>query len=55
MTANFFDAKALGEIVAKTLGLVAGEDVEIKKDRSNPMRVLVLRHSKQESQRERAV
>jgi hypothetical protein len=40
---NVFDIKTLGEIIAKALGLQPGENVEIRRDRLDPNRVMVLR------------
>jgi hypothetical protein len=39
-----FDIKALGDIIAKALGLRAGDEIEIQVDRLDPNRVLVRRH-----------
>ena len=38
-----FNVKSLGELVAHALGLQPGDDVEIARDRLNPMRLLVVR------------
>lgn len=45
---GFFDVKALGEVVAKALGLKPGDDIEIQRDRLDPNRVLVRRHVNQQ-------
>lgn len=37
------DAKTLGELVAKTLGLRSNDTLELKRDRLNPNRILVVR------------
>jgi hypothetical protein len=39
-----FSIKALGEVIAKALGLKPGDDIEIQRDRLDPNRVLVRRH-----------
>jgi hypothetical protein len=39
-----FSIKALGEVIAKALGLAPGDEIEISRDRLDPNRVLVRRH-----------
>ena len=43
-----FDVKALGETIAKALGLRPGDDVEIQRDHLDPNRVLVRRHASEQ-------
>ncbi len=40
-----FDVRALGETIAKALGLRPGDDVEIQRDKLDANRVLVRRHA----------
>jgi hypothetical protein len=44
-----FSIKTLGEVIAKALGLRSGDDVEIQRDRLDPNRVLIIRHTSQEA------
>jgi hypothetical protein len=44
-----FNAKSLGKLVARALGLQPGDDVEIARDRLNPNRLLVVRHAETEA------
>ncbi|MGA2239639.1 MAG: hypothetical protein ABSG74_10550 [Candidatus Bathyarchaeia archaeon] len=41
--ATTINAKTIGEVVARALGLQPGDDVEIARDRLNPNRLLVVR------------
>jgi hypothetical protein len=43
-----FSIKDLGLAIARVLGLQEGEVVEVQKDKTNPNRVLVIRHGQQE-------
>lgn len=40
-----FSTKTLGEIIARTLCLRAGDDVEILRDRLDGNRVMIVRHA----------
>jgi hypothetical protein len=44
MPEGSFSVKDLGVVIARALGLRKGETVEVQKDKTNPNRVLVLRH-----------
>jgi hypothetical protein len=44
-----FDIKALGETIAKALGLKPGDNLELRKDRLDPNRLLLVRHPQEES------
>jgi hypothetical protein len=37
-------AKSLGELIARLLGLAPEEELEVKRDRDDPCRVMVIRH-----------
>jgi hypothetical protein len=43
-----FSIRDLGETIAKMLGLTKGETVEIQRDRLDPNRLMIIRHSGQE-------
>jgi len=46
---NGYDVKALGEVIAKALGLISGDDIEVQRDLLNPNRILVLRHPQEQA------
>lgn len=48
MPEDSFSIKDLGATIAKMLGLTKGETVEIQRDRLDPNRLMIIRHSGQE-------
>jgi len=42
-----FSVKDLGLVIARVLGLREGEVVEVQRDKTNPDRVLVIRHGRE--------
>jgi len=38
-----FNAKTIGDIIVKSLGLLPNDTIEIRRDRLDPRRILVLR------------
>jgi hypothetical protein len=49
MPEGSFSIKDLAIVIARTLGLAEGDSVELKRDRLNPNRVLVVRIPQEES------
>jgi hypothetical protein len=47
-TDESLDSKRLGEVIYELLGFTAGDTVEIKRDRLDPNRLMVLRIPKRE-------
>jgi hypothetical protein len=39
-----FDSQALGKIVTELLDLKTGDEVEVLRDKLNPMRIMIVRH-----------
>ncbi len=48
MPEEAFSLKVLGAMVAKALGLTIGDNVEIRRDKVDGNRILVIRHPRQE-------
>jgi hypothetical protein len=44
-----FSVRNLAETIQKMLGLSVGDNVEIQRDKLNPLRIMVIRHPNQES------
>lgn len=39
-----FDIRRLGEVIAKALGILPGDNIELRRDKLDANRVLVIRH-----------